>query len=190
MKILLFLFLLLALPAKADEVAALSAALIGDWQGAGMRQTIRAVAAPELGDQVLYLQMNAGTDDRVTRQRLFILEPLAGGGVAMHFPALKEAERFVDGWADASLFAPLTAEDITAYPDRCAVHWVRVEDRWQGELAGDRCSIISRHTGKTRIIRAFFSLSETRLEQVEQGYDDAGNRLFGEDEPYSFARVE
>jgi hypothetical protein len=189
MKGLVTMLCLLALPVYAGETTRLADALAGDWQGATLQQTIRAVAAPALGETVLYLQMNAVGEHRVTRQRLFILEPTADGGVAMHFPALKEAGRFVDGWRQPDLFAALTAEDLVAYPESCAVRWTAKERQWTGTLDGDRCTIISRHTGETRIIRAFFGLTDSTLEQVEQGYDGDGNRLFGDDDPYRFTRV-
>ncbi len=193
------LLMLLAVPglARAEGPAGLAAALQGRWQSVGaaseggMIQTIHAVTAPALGEHALYLQMNRDDGEgAVTRQRLFILEALEGGGVAMHFPALGEAGRFVDGWQDPALFANLEAGDLDAYPESCAVHWhLDAEAGWTGTLAEDRCRIVSRHDGGIRIIRARFTLKGMTLTQLEQGFDADGTRLFGGEVPYRFERV-
>ena len=178
--------------ASADPAAVLAELLAGRYQSEAMIDgsdgpwltdyRVR-VNNPELGETVMYWQIDTGPEQRTYRQRLLVMElDEESGHVRQHTWSLHEPERFAGQVDNRELFGKLTWADLfRELPAVCDPLWQPIADGWRGYTDPERCRIFSERHQDWRYIEAEVELSESGLRSTERGFDGAGNQLFGTD---------
>ncbi len=137
------------------------------------------ISAPQIGEYVLYQQINHRELLDVYRQRVLVLSTDEFGAVIQNAYALREPEWYVD--ATRETFERLTYDDLVAFmPEGCQQTWTQTADGYRGYVDPAMCSIISSRTGKQRLIEAESIVSQSTLKLAERGFDpETGEQLFG-----------
>ena len=176
--------------AAADPVAVLaellagryqSEAMIGGSDGPWLTDYRVRVDNPELGETVMYWQIDTGPEQQTYRQRVLVMEiDEDSGRVRQHTWSLREPERFAGPFDDPERFAKLTSTDLfRELPEACDPLWQPIAGGWRGYTDPERCRIFSERHQDWRYIEAEVELRESGLRSTERGFDGAGNQLFG-----------
>jgi hypothetical protein len=139
------------------------------------------VDAPQLGEYVVYMQVNSGKELKVYRQRLLVFtrDP-DGGTVLQHTWAFKNPDRFVDGFEKPELFRDVGPEDLElTLPEGCIQKWTVIADGWSGRVDPETCLIWSERRQSWRRIGAELKLTPGLMLQAERGFDEDGKQVFG-----------
>jgi CpeT/CpcT family (DUF1001) len=173
---------------RLQQIAAL---YVGDYQsqkgiGPAISEpvfvSVRAIDPPVGMRYALYQEIRAGdANGAISRQRLFLFDETPGRA----FNALN-AFRFSDESAATALRAnpTLVRSGALAYAPAlgeadCPMQFrMYGPDRFIGIIKPESCQITSTSGGKRRI-EAVTVLSNSALESLERGYDEAGTLLFG-----------
>lgn len=173
-----------------NPAARLANAMAGDY---GHAPTSASVIAPlqdqrikidPLGSgQWLYHQRNAGPDlGRITRQRVLSLQAQPDGRVmqtdyAVPIP-VPETPETTNQW-----LATLTRDQLRPEMSAdCDMIWVEMPNGWSGQIDPSRCVITPPTQSGERYFGARANLVGSRLRIAETGYDQDGNRLWGEED--------
>ncbi|MCC7462989.1 MAG: chromophore lyase CpcT/CpeT [Gammaproteobacteria bacterium] len=201
--------LLLPLAAAAAgarfDAAALVAALAGRYdnlaqvaaeQRAGVAAaheplalTITPVAAPLVGDAVLFVQESAAGDPRrVFSQRIWVLGADARRHVLHGIYRFAEPQRWRAGVGSPELFRALLARDLEPVTG-CDVRWSRTARGLQGANDPGQCRVADAG-GEPLRVEQIYELAGTTLAYSERVLDAAGVTVRGRaaDAPYLFRR--
>ncbi len=138
------------------------------------------VELESMGEKGIYWQLNSGKDDRLYRQRLLTFVENDDGSITQITRTLDKPEKYTDQFHNTALWAGLTSSQLQpALPDGCDQVWRWTGENWQGLVDPRRCRLWSKRREQWRRIGAEVRLFEGELWQVERGYDDAMNQLFG-----------
>jgi CpeT/CpcT family protein DUF1001 len=154
------------------------------------RQLVELTAMSTRG---IYWQLNTGDEEKLYRQRLLVFENNDDGSVTQHTWYFRAPEAVADQFDNPGLFAALTQEDLKqGLPDGCEQIWRRDGDNWQGVVDPGTCRLWSKRREQWRRIGAEVRLFPDELWQVERGFDDEMNQLFGTapGEYYVLKRIE
>jgi hypothetical protein len=185
--------LLFATPVSgADDITELLARLEGLYSSAGVAQPSGlderqlenrpvVVAAPELGEYVMYWQKNSGPDRRVYRQRLLVFQPAEEAGKIRQVTwSLAAPEKFIDAWNSSELFFELTEKDLwLELAAACDQFWKRRGDDWHGRVDPGACRIWSERRQAWREIEGEAPITPDQYLTTERGFDANGRQVFG-----------
>lgn len=142
--------------------------------------TFFEVAAPAVGEQVVYLEWRAGgPDGDISRQRLWALRESEDGGLAgLDFYTFEDPGPYAGRGATPGAFENLTPESLVGYPEGCTLEARR--PAWRGyvlELSAQTCTINAR-TGRTMSLEAHIEIAPGHLTYREAGRLEDGRYAF------------
>ncbi len=151
------------------------------------------VKAPQIGEYVVYMQINRGEEKRLYRQVLMVFDESPDGGISQSSWRINDAARFADQFDNDGLFAALTKDDVKPVmaEEGCVQLWRRMDDGWYGYTNPDTCRIWSERRQTFRRIESETTILPDGLLRAERGFDDDGNQAFGTKpgETFRLARV-
>jgi len=165
--------------------------------GQPMQDRRLRVNAPQLGEHVIYLQVNTGPElEKIYRQRIFVFREVPGSAEIQQISySFKHPEPFADAAGKpnhaAEQFLALDENDFEAtLPDHCVQTWHQPDGQgdkkgahsspaWVELVSPDRCRIWSERSQAWRRIGSETRLFPDRIEVAERGFDDAGEQVFG-----------
>ena len=158
-----------------------SEAMISGGDGTWLTDYRIRVDNPELGETVLYWQIDTGPEQRSYRQRLLVMEiDEDSGRVRQHTWSLRHPERFTGQFDNLALFGKLTRADLfRELPETCDPMWQPIAGGWRGYTDPERCRIFSERHQDWRYIEAEVELGQSGLRSTERGFDGEGRQLFG-----------
>jgi hypothetical protein len=138
------------------------------------------------GAPVLYVeQALLATPEKPYRQRFYRIEAEKDGTVVSRVFEPKEPSALSGKWATLEGLAAVGANDVTERSG-CAVTLEKRGETWEGGTFGTDCpsSLSGARYAKSRA-----SLTATRMESWDQGFDAAGQQVWGAKEgPYVFRK--
>jgi hypothetical protein len=137
-----------------------------------------AVAAPELGEHVVYLEWRRG-DGEISRQRLWVFQEDEDGlASGMDFFTFRDAAPYAGRGAEAGAFAEITREALIGYPQGCTLQPHADPARGlQFEVSPQDCRITAR-SGREMGIFAAIRFEADAIEYSEAGVLPDGNYAF------------
>lgn len=166
-----------------------------DWLDLQYAEFTR-IDAPQVGDYVVYLEWRAGgPDGPVSRQRIWsFLADAQGRPAGMDFYTLNTPDLYAGRAQQPWVFADLSPEDLTGYPDGCTLsHAYPASVGSFYRLNPATCTITAR-SGRTMALRADIQLHPGRLTYSEAGVLESGDYAFlvpgGESFGYEFRPVQ
>lgn len=151
-----------------------------------------AVAAPELGEHVVYLEWRRG-DGEISRQRLWVFyEDEDGLASGMDFFTFRDAAPYAGRGAQPGAFADITREALIGYPEGCTLQpQASAAQGLQFEVSPEDCRITAR-SGREMGIFAAIRLEADAIEYSEAGVLADGRYAFlvPGGMAYEFRRVE
>ena len=198
MRFLLTFLLLLAAPARGEDLDTLAAWMTGSFSSERQAKAdssffdIRLEMVPIWTDREdgpwLYVEQAAATNlERPYRQRVYQLSVDEEGVFKSKVYTLPEPERFAGAWQRPDDFGGLEPADL--FPRLGCAVVLRFEDnRFAGSTAGKGC--FSELRG-ARYATSEVGVSAQTLVSWDRGYDETGKQVWGsETGPYFFIRAD
>lgn len=168
--------------------ARLAEAMVGDY---GRAVTSGSVVEPIRDQRIkidalgpgewLYHQRNAGPDlSQITRRRVLSLRAQPDGRViqADYTVPAPKSQQATQQW-----LTTLTRDQLRpAMNTGCDMIWVEMPNGWSGQIDPARCRMTPPAQTGEHYLGARADLVGSRLRTAETGYDEDGNRLWGEDD--------
>lgn len=131
--------------------------------------------------QWLYHQRNEGPDlAQITRRRVLSLRAQPDGRVIQTDYAVPASPPGTPQTTKQWL-ATLTLDQLRpAMSPGCEMIWIEMPNGWSGQIDPGRCVITPPAQSGERYLGARANLVGSRLRTAETGYDEDGNRLWGE----------
>jgi hypothetical protein len=175
-----------ALPDSVSRAPALE----GAWMNS-LYLSQRRVRAPALDGEALYLLWREdGPGGAISRRRLWRFREDEEGLIWMDFHAFRSEERMSP--EDEPDWEALSANDLTSYPEGCALRWRKEGDTWRGSLDPQTCSIVAQRSGRRMALFAEIVVTAQGFTYRESGRLEGGAYAFrvpGWDR-YAFDRME
>jgi len=141
----------------------------------------RVVVVPALGAQVVYAQINEGSEDGpMYRQNFLVFARDADGGISSRAWRWRDSDSAAGLPGRLDSLAGAGADEFEpALPAGCDMHWQQEGERFIGRIAAADCRVVSGRTGQPRGIRATEIVEAGRLQSEEAGFAPDGALLFG-----------
>ncbi len=139
-----------------------------------------AIDPPAGYSQALYSEMrHDGASGDIYRQSLLVFDESPGRtGNTMTSLAFTDRQAAAELIRDPGLLAAGHLSTTAALPPGCTTHFIREGDSFYGRIDPDTC-VITGKRGDIRHIESQTLLRRDAIEQLERGYDDKGQLLFG-----------
>ena len=152
----------------------------GDWLD-HQHAVFAPVNAPEIGDQVLYLEWRRdGPAGEISRQRIWSFrDDPASGQVQMDFYAFVDGEPWAGRADDPDAFIGLQPEALRGYGPNCALRFESAADgTWHGAISAEECILVAA-SGRSMGIDAAIHLDpDGTLYYQESGRLESGHYAF------------
>lgn len=158
-----------------------SAAMYSEVGGPQLIDTRVRVENPQLGEHVIYWQIDIGPERQTYRQRLLVLKlDPETGLIRQRTWSFHEPNHVLDQFERLDAFSTLTVDDLfSELPEDCDPLWQAKDNVWRGYTDPERCRIFSQRHQDWRYIEAEVELDEQGLRSTERGFDGSGTQLFG-----------
>ena len=148
------------------------------------------VKAPAIGEHTFFIrQYQDGDYENVYRQRLynFKLEEETGA-VRLQIFRFKDEVKYKNTNEDPSVIESITMDEVSNMPG-CDVFWSSRGDWYIGEMKEKACFYHSERMGQNIYITDTLKLTDSEIWIHDEGFDEDGNRIFGNDVPHKNRKV-
>jgi hypothetical protein len=164
----------------------------GDWLDLQHAQFMR-VAAPSIGEHVLYLEWrNGSADGAISRQRIWSFRREQNGALRMDFFAFVDGKPFAGRGSEPGAFSALDAAQLRGYGSACALRFEPTgQGGWRGLISADECSLVAASGRRMGIDASIAVDADGTLAYRESGRLDDGRYAFRvpPSMPYRFRRL-
>jgi hypothetical protein len=148
------------------------------------------VEAPGVGDNTFFIrQYQDGNYEEVYRQRLYNFRlDEETGKIRLQIFKFSDEVKYRDTDQDPSIIKSLMADEVSNMPG-CDVFWSYKDGVYVGEMVPKACFFFSKRSNGNIYITDTLYLSETNITINDEGFNEAGDRIFGRDVAHDNRKV-
>ncbi len=148
------------------------------------------VKAPAIGAHTHFIrQYINGNYEEVYRQRLYNFKlDEDTGKIRLQIFKFNDEAKYRDTDQHPSTIQSITLDEVSNVPG-CDVFWSFRDGRYVGEMVDKACFFYSKRSGENIYVTDTLYLSDSEITIHDEGFDEAGNRIFGRDKPHMNRKV-